>query len=118
MQVLQQFKERALKRADLTEEDILLAIEERALARKNKEFARSDQIRTDLVAKGIALMDIGTETVWRPCVKPEPEQPAAAAQQEQSAAAAQKEQPVAPSQPKTSAAAPQKEQPAAPLQQE
>ncbi|OIS95691.1 PREDICTED: cysteine--tRNA ligase 2, cytoplasmic [Nicotiana attenuata] len=135
-EVLQQFKERALKRAELTEEDILHAIEERTLARKNKEFARSDQIRSDLVAKGIALMDIGTETVWRPCVRPEPEQPAAPAQQEQSAAAVQKEkpvapsqqkqsaaapqkeQPVAPSQPKQSAAAPQKEQPAAPLQQE
>ncbi|XP_009612732.1 cysteine--tRNA ligase 2, cytoplasmic-like isoform X3 [Nicotiana tomentosiformis] len=95
-EVLQQFKERALKRADLTEEDILLAIEERALARKNKEFARSDQIRTDLVAKGIALMDIGTETVWRPCVRRGLEQPAPPAQLEQSAAAVQKEPPVAP----------------------
>ncbi|XP_075074145.1 cysteine--tRNA ligase, chloroplastic/mitochondrial isoform X3 [Nicotiana tabacum] len=115
-QVLQQFKERALKRADLTEEDILRAIEERALARKNKEFARSDQIRTDLVAKGIALMDIGTETVWRPCVRRGQEQPAPPAQLEQSAAAVQKEPPVAPSQLKQSAAARQKEQPAASLQ--
>ncbi|XP_016475884.1 cysteine--tRNA ligase 2, cytoplasmic isoform X1 [Nicotiana tabacum] len=115
-EVLQQFKERALKRADLTEEDILRAIEERALARKNKEFARSDQIRTDLVAKGIALMDIGTETVWRPCVRRGQEQPAPPAQLEQSAAAVQKEPPVAPSQLKQSAAARQKEQPAASLQ--
>ncbi|OIT07145.1 cysteine--trna ligase 2, cytoplasmic [Nicotiana attenuata] len=73
-EVLQQIKERALKRAELTEEDISRAIEERALARKNKEFAQSDQIRSDLVAKGIALMDIGRETVWRPCVRPGPGQ--------------------------------------------
>ncbi|KAK4376442.1 hypothetical protein RND71_002738 [Anisodus tanguticus] len=114
-EVLQQFKERALKRAELTEEDVLHAIEERTLARKNKEFAKSDQIRTDLVAKGIALMDIGTETVWRPCVRPEQEQRAAPAQPNQSSAAVQ-EQPVAPSQQMQSAAAPQTEQPAVPPQ--
>ncbi|XP_059316941.1 cysteine--tRNA ligase 2, cytoplasmic [Lycium ferocissimum] len=114
-EVLQQFKERALKRAELTEEDVLHAIEERTLARKNKEFGRSDQIRTDLVAKGIALMDIGTETVWRPCVRPEQEQPAAPAQSNQSAAAVH-EQPVAPFQQMQSAAAPQTEQPAVPPQ--
>ncbi|XP_060214820.1 cysteine--tRNA ligase 2, cytoplasmic-like isoform X2 [Lycium barbarum] len=114
-EVLQQFKERALKRAELTEEDVLHAIEERTLARKNKEFSRSDQIRTDLVAKGIALMDIGTETVWRPCVRPEQEQPAAPAQSNQSAAAV-REQPVAPSQQMQSAAAPQTEQLAVPPQ--
>ncbi|KAK4340695.1 hypothetical protein RND71_039196 [Anisodus tanguticus] len=116
-EVLQQFKERALKRGELTEEDVLHAIEERTLARKNKEFARSDQIRTDLVAKGITLMDIGTETEWRPCVRPEQEQPAAPAQPNQSVAAVQ-EQPVALSQQMQSAAAPQTDQPAAPLQQE
>ncbi|KAK6146855.1 hypothetical protein DH2020_020724 [Rehmannia glutinosa] len=67
-EVLQQLKEKALKRADLTEDEVLRSIEERMLARKNKEFSRSDQIRSDLAAKGIALMDVGKETVWRPCV--------------------------------------------------
>ncbi|KAJ8532152.1 hypothetical protein K7X08_012075 [Anisodus acutangulus] len=43
-EVLQQFKDRVLIRAELMEEDILHAIAERALARKNKEFARSDQL--------------------------------------------------------------------------
>ncbi|CAN4121835.1 unnamed protein product [Withania somnifera] len=98
-EVLQQFKERALRRAELTEEDVLNAIEERKLARENKDFAKSDQIRTDLAAKGIALMDItGTaETDWRPCVRSVQEQPAPQAQPNNSAAAVQ-EQPVAPSQ--------------------
>ncbi|GFP85367.1 cysteine--tRNA ligase [Phtheirospermum japonicum] len=66
--VLQQLKDKALNRAGLTEDNILHSIEERVLARNNKEFSRSDQIRSDLAAKGIALMDIGKETVWRPCV--------------------------------------------------
>lgn len=111
-EVLQEFKERALKRAELTEEDVLHAIEERALARKNKDFARSDQIRTDLAAKGISLMDITgtTETDWRPCIKSVQNQPAAPAQPNKSAA---------PAQPNKPAAAPQQEQPAAaPVQQE
>ncbi|KAF2317788.1 hypothetical protein GH714_041101 [Hevea brasiliensis] len=76
LKVLQQLKEKALKRAELTEQDVLGLIEERAMARKNKDFSRSDQIRADLTAKGIALMDVGKETVWRPCVPVEPEQDA------------------------------------------
>ncbi|XP_042034348.1 cysteine--tRNA ligase 2, cytoplasmic-like [Salvia splendens] len=72
-EVLEQLKDKALKRAELTEEDILQSIEERTLARKNKEFSRSDQIRSDLAAKGIALMDVGNGTVWRPCVPAQPE---------------------------------------------
>lgn len=68
MQVLQQLKDKALKRAGMVEDDILRSIEERAQARKNKDFARSDQVRAELSALGIALMDIGKETIWRPCV--------------------------------------------------
>ncbi|KAG8362648.1 hypothetical protein BUALT_BualtUnG0055000 [Buddleja alternifolia] len=41
-EVLQQLKDKALKRASLTENDILHSIEERMLARKNKEFSKSD----------------------------------------------------------------------------
>ncbi|PIA48076.1 hypothetical protein AQUCO_01400576v1 [Aquilegia coerulea] len=76
-EVLQQLKDRALKRAGLTEEDVVSLIEERVQARKNKEYAKSDQIRLDLSAKGIALMDLGNETIWRPCVPVEQEQPVA-----------------------------------------
>lgn len=67
-QVLQQMKGKALKRAEMIEDDVLHLIEERTLARKNKDFAKGDQIRGDLACKGIALMDVGKETIWRPCV--------------------------------------------------
>ncbi|VFQ86506.1 unnamed protein product [Cuscuta campestris] len=68
-EVLQQLKDKALKRAGLSEDDILQKINERAEARKAKEFSKSDEIRSDLSAKGIALMDAANEgTLWRPCV--------------------------------------------------
>ncbi|KAD7116648.1 hypothetical protein E3N88_03916 [Mikania micrantha] len=71
-EVLKQLKGKALIRAELTEEDVLQRIEDRALARKNKDFKLGDQIRSDLTSKGIALMDVGSETIWRPCVPVEP----------------------------------------------
>ncbi|KAL6543781.1 hypothetical protein OROGR_010278 [Orobanche gracilis] len=67
-EVLQQLKEKALTRAHLTEEEVLHLIEERMLAKNNKEFSRSDEMRFDLAARGIDLMDVGKGTVWRPCV--------------------------------------------------
>lgn len=68
-EVLRQLKEKALEKAGLREEDILKKIEERAEARRKKEFSRSDEIREELRAKGIAVMDVGKEdSVWRPCV--------------------------------------------------
>ncbi|XP_045807514.1 cysteine--tRNA ligase 2, cytoplasmic-like [Trifolium pratense] len=71
-EVLQQFKEKALKRAGLTEDEVLNLIEERRQARINKDFAKSDEVRTGLTEKGIALMDVGNETIWRPCIPSEP----------------------------------------------
>ncbi|XP_073059405.1 cysteine--tRNA ligase 2, cytoplasmic [Primulina eburnea] len=82
-EVLQQLKDKALKRALLTEEDVMHSIEERMIARENKEFSKSDQIRHDLAAKGIALMDIGKETVWRPCVPMQQDQSDVSAQSEE-----------------------------------
>lgn len=83
-QVLQQLKEKALKRSGFTEEGILHLIEERAMARKNKDFNRGDEIRSELAAKGIALMDVGKETIWRPCVPPiQEEQPSLPVKKEQ-----------------------------------
>lgn len=67
-QVLQQLKDKALKRAGLVEDDVLGLIDDRTQARKNKDFSKSDKIRADLTAKGIALMDVGKETIWRPCL--------------------------------------------------
>ncbi|KAI3926054.1 hypothetical protein MKW98_028190 [Papaver atlanticum] len=79
-EVLEQLKAKALTRANLTEEDVLQQIEDRTQARKDKDFAKSDKIRYDFEFKGIALMDVGNETIWRPCVpRLETEQPVAVA---------------------------------------
>ncbi|KAL7132473.1 hypothetical protein ABFS83_12G076100 [Erythranthe nasuta] len=93
-EVLQQLKLKSLKRAGLTEEDVRHSIEERMLARKNKEFSRGDEIRSDLAAKGIALMDVGSETIWRPCVPVQQEQPAVQPRQEKPVVQPPHEKPV------------------------
>ncbi|XP_038679056.1 cysteine--tRNA ligase, chloroplastic/mitochondrial isoform X2 [Tripterygium wilfordii] len=67
-EVLQQLREKALTRAKLTEDDILRKIEERTTARKNKDYEKSDAIRKDLAAVGIALMDSPDGTSWKPAV--------------------------------------------------
>lgn len=67
-QALQQLKEKALTRAKMTNEQVVQKIEERNAARKNKEYEKSDTIRTDLAAVGIALMDGPNGTTWRPTV--------------------------------------------------
>ncbi|KAF8719554.1 hypothetical protein HU200_024288 [Digitaria exilis] len=65
-EALKQLKDKALKRAGLTEEELQEQIEQRNVARKNKQFEVSDRIRRDLATKGIALMDEPSGTVWRP----------------------------------------------------
>ncbi|XP_019437761.1 PREDICTED: cysteine--tRNA ligase, chloroplastic/mitochondrial isoform X2 [Lupinus angustifolius] len=67
-EVLQQLKEKALKRAKLTEDEVLRKIEERAYARIQKEYAKSDAIRKDLAVVGITLMDSPNGTTWRPAI--------------------------------------------------
>uniref|UniRef100_A0A5B7BW11 cysteine--tRNA ligase n=1 Tax=Davidia involucrata TaxID=16924 RepID=A0A5B7BW11_DAVIN len=67
-EVLQQLREKALKRAKLTEDQVLQKIEERTTARKNKEYEKSDAIRKHLAAVGVALMDSPEGTTWRPAV--------------------------------------------------
>lgn len=67
-EVLQQLREKGLKRAKLTEDLVLQKIEERNAARKNKEYEKSDAIRKDLAVVGITLMDSPEGTTWRPAV--------------------------------------------------
>nr|DAD45045.1 TPA_asm: hypothetical protein HUJ06_003275 [Nelumbo nucifera] len=67
-EALQQLREKALKRADLTEDQVLQKIVERTSARMNKEYEKSDGIRKELAAVGIALMDGPDGTTWRPSV--------------------------------------------------
>ena len=68
LQALQQLREKALRRAKLTEDQILKKIEERTVARKDKDYEKSDAIRKDLAALGIALMDSPDGTNWRPAI--------------------------------------------------
>jgi cysteinyl-tRNA synthetase len=65
-QALQQLRDKALKRASITEELVVQKIEERTAARKAKQYEKSDEIRKELAAVGIALMDGPDGTTWRP----------------------------------------------------
>ncbi|KAK4388640.1 Cysteine--tRNA ligase, chloroplastic/mitochondrial [Sesamum angolense] len=67
-EALQQLRDYALRRARLTEDQVMQKIEERNAARKNKEYEKSDAIRKELAAVGIALMDSPEGTTWRPAI--------------------------------------------------
>jgi cysteinyl-tRNA synthetase len=47
------------------DDEIALLVAEREEARARKDFARSDQIRDDLLAQGIVLEDTPQGTIWR-----------------------------------------------------
>jgi cysteinyl-tRNA synthetase len=49
----------------LSPEEIQRAIHERLAARKSRDFARADQIRKDLAAKGVILEDTKDGTRWK-----------------------------------------------------
>lgn len=49
----------------ISAEKIEALIQERQQARQNKDWARADAIRDELLAHHIALEDLATETVWR-----------------------------------------------------
>ncbi|XP_059288281.1 cysteine--tRNA ligase, chloroplastic/mitochondrial isoform X1 [Lycium ferocissimum] len=67
-EALHELRLKALKRAKLTDDQVHQKITERDTARKNKEYDRSDVIRKDLAAVGIALMDSPEGTTWRPAI--------------------------------------------------
>lgn len=50
---------------EILEEDILKLIEERTQARKDKDFTRSDEIRDELLEKGIVLEDTRDGVKWK-----------------------------------------------------
>lgn len=52
------------KSGDLSAEQIEALIEARSLAKKNKDFAAADKIRTDLAAKNVILKDSPQGTQW------------------------------------------------------
>ncbi len=55
---------KAISSMGITEEQILKAIEERALARKAKDWSTADAIRDELATKGIILKDGAQGTTW------------------------------------------------------
>jgi len=59
------YKARISTRIGVVKEDIDKLLEQRNEARKNKDFAKADQIRKDLLAKGIVIMDtLGSGSDW------------------------------------------------------
>ncbi len=54
-----------VREQELLDEDIELLIEERQQARKNKDFARADEIRNTLLEQGIALEDTREGVKWK-----------------------------------------------------
>ena len=53
------------KKDEMLDAEIEKMIEERQAARKNRDFARADQIRADLLAKGIVLEDTREGVKWK-----------------------------------------------------
>ncbi len=60
----EQKKER-LKKLNLAEEEVVKLMEERNQARKEKNWKRADEIRTELLSKEIVLEDTPTGTNWK-----------------------------------------------------
>lgn len=59
------YKDRIAKRLGVVKEDIDMLLVQRNEARKNKDFAKADQVRKDLLAKGIVIMDLpGGNSDW------------------------------------------------------
>lgn len=58
-------KQEGLKKLGIKEEDILGLIEARKTARGNKDWKKADEIRNDLLSKGIVLEDTPTGTNWK-----------------------------------------------------
>ena len=64
-QYLEEERKRGLKRLNLSEEEIVRLIEERNMARREKDWKRADGIRNELLSKGIALEDAPSGTLWK-----------------------------------------------------
>jgi cysteinyl-tRNA synthetase len=58
-------KKEGIHKLGIPEEEILKSIEERNRNRKEKNYKRADEIRNDLLAKGIILEDTPDGTLWK-----------------------------------------------------
>jgi len=62
---LERARDRKISEMGIDREEIERLIEERAAARKERDFARSDQIRDLLLERNIVLLDSAHGTAWR-----------------------------------------------------
>ncbi len=62
---LEKLKLAGLAKLDISAEEIEAQIGERKQARSDKDFARSDEIRDALIARGIELLDSPQGTTWK-----------------------------------------------------
>ncbi len=62
---LEKVKLAGLAKLDITQEKIEELIQQRLQARKEKDFSRGDEIREDLEAQGILLLDTREGTSWK-----------------------------------------------------
>jgi cysteinyl-tRNA synthetase len=65
-QILGEMRDRSLARHGMTQADVQGAIDDRRKARDDKDWARADVLRDELLAKGVQLMDSPAGTTWRP----------------------------------------------------
>jgi cysteinyl-tRNA synthetase len=65
MAYFKQKQDEGMKDISLSEEEILKYIEERKTARSNKDWKRADEIRDELLNKGIILEDSPQGTTWK-----------------------------------------------------
>ncbi len=63
--LLERVRSRRAKRLGLTEREVEAQIAARIQARADKDFARADAIRAELLTRGVELMDSPTGTSWR-----------------------------------------------------
>jgi cysteinyl-tRNA synthetase len=62
---LERVRDRRARLLGVSAEDVERAINERADARRNKDFARADQVRDELKARGVEILDTPQGTTWR-----------------------------------------------------
>mmetsp|Transcript_23440 Transcript_23440/g.39213 ORF Transcript_23440/g.39213 Transcript_23440/m.39213 type:complete len:617 (+) Transcript_23440:218-2068(+) len=63
---LSEMRTKALVRAGLTEEEVFARIESRKALRGDKQYEAADQVRVELEACGVVVMDSPQGTTWRP----------------------------------------------------
>ena len=53
-----------VEEGEITEEEIQKLIDERTAAKKSKDFARADEIRNELLEKGVVIEDTRAGVRW------------------------------------------------------